>query len=76
MSIGKWTTLKEDKIGLYVEGFLTKGVSTASDVYHAVQAGTIDGLSVGIGWKRKTQKSMRTEHSPLERFRLFTKFRL
>ena len=49
--IGKWTTLKEDKVGLYVEGFLTKGVSTASDVYHAVQAGTIDGLSVGIGWK-------------------------
>lgn len=49
--IGKWTNLIEDEIGLRVEGLLTRGVSTASDVYHAVQAGTVTGLSVGIGWK-------------------------
>ena len=49
--IGKWTNLVEDETGLRVEGLLTRGVSTASDVYHAVQAGTVTGLSVGIGWK-------------------------
>ena len=51
LPIGKWTDLKEDEIGLKVEGVLTKGVSKAEDIYHAVKAGTVDGLSVGIGWK-------------------------
>ncbi len=49
--IGKWTELREDDIGLWVEGEITKGVSQASDVYHAVKAGTVDGLSVSIGWR-------------------------
>ena len=49
--IGKWTDLHEDEIGLKVEGVLTKGVSQAEDIYHAVKAGTVDGLSVGIAWK-------------------------
>lgn len=49
--IGKWTDLREDEIGLKVEGVLTKGVSQAEDIYHAVKAGTVDGLSVGIAWK-------------------------
>lgn len=51
LPIGKWTDLKEDEIGLKVEGILTKGVSKAEDIYHAVKAGTVDGLSVGIAWK-------------------------
>lgn len=51
LPIGKWTELKEDEIGLKVEGVLTKGVSKAEDIYHAVKAGTVDGLSVGIAWK-------------------------
>lgn len=51
LPIGKWTDLKEDEIGLKVEGVLTKGVSKAEDIYHAVKAGTVDGLSVGIAWK-------------------------
>ena len=51
LPIGKWTDLKEDEIGLKVEGVLTKGVSKAEDIYHAIKAGTVDGLSVGIGWK-------------------------
>lgn len=51
LPIGKWTYLKEDEIGLKVEGVLTKGVSKAEDIYHAVKAGTVDGLSVGIAWK-------------------------
>lgn len=49
--IGKWTDLREDEIGLKVEGVLTKSVSQAEDIYHAVKAGTVDGLSVGIAWK-------------------------
>ena len=48
--IGKWTKLEEDALGLKVEGVLTKGVSMASDVYHALKAGTLDGLSVSISW--------------------------
>lgn len=51
LPIGKWTDLKEDDIGLKVEGVLTKGVSKAEDIYHAVKAGTVDGLSVGISWR-------------------------
>ena len=51
LPIGKWTDLKEDDIGLKVEGVLTKGVSKAEDINHAVKAGTVDGLSVGISWR-------------------------
>ncbi len=46
--IGKWTKLEEDEIGLKVEGELTKGVALASDVYAALKAGTVDGLSVSV----------------------------
>lgn len=49
--IGKWNVLSEDDIGLKVEGVLTKGVSLAEDIYNAVKAGTVDGLSVAIGWR-------------------------
>jgi HK97 family phage prohead protease len=45
--IGKWTTLKEDKKGLYVEGELTPGHSKAADVYASLKHGAIDGLSIG-----------------------------
>ena len=51
LPIGKWTHLQEDENGLKVEGVLTKGISLAQDVYQAVKAGTVDGLSVGIAWK-------------------------
>ena len=46
--VGRWTSLKEDDKGLYVEGELTLGVGAASDIYEALKAGTLDGLSVGI----------------------------
>ena len=48
LPIGKWTKLEEDEVGLKVTGVLTKGLSRASDVYAALKAGTIDGLSVGF----------------------------
>lgn len=51
--IGKWTELEEDSRGLKVVGVLTEGVSLAADVYAALKAGTVDGLSVSIGLDEK-----------------------
>lgn len=45
--IGKWTNLKEDNKGLYVEGELTQGHSLAEDVYASLKHGAIDGMSIG-----------------------------
>ena len=47
MPIGKWTTVKEDDHGLYVEGELTKGLALAADVHAAMAHATLDGLSIG-----------------------------
>lgn len=46
--IGYWDKLEENAVGLKVEGVLTQGVSMAKDVYAALRAGTVDGLSVSI----------------------------
>lgn len=56
--IGKWTNLAEDEIGLKVEGVLTKGVSQAEDVYNAVKAGTVDGLSISLGWHYSDEEEL------------------
>ena len=48
--IGQWEKLEETASGLRVEGVLTQGVALAADVYAALKAGTVDGLSVSIGW--------------------------
>ncbi len=45
--IGKWTTLREDEKGLYVEGELTPGHSVAEDAYSLLKHGAVDGLSIG-----------------------------
>lgn len=45
--IGKWTKIKEDDKGLYVEGELTPGHSKATDVFASLKHGAIDGLSIG-----------------------------
>lgn len=45
--IGKWTTLKEDNKGLYVEGELTPNHSKAMDVYASMKHGAVDGMSIG-----------------------------
>lgn len=50
--IGKWTNAYEDEKGLYVEGELTEGNSTAEEVKAALQHGTVDGLSIGFTMKR------------------------
>lgn len=47
MPIGKFITVKEDDVGLFVEGELTPGMSLSQDVAAAMKHGTLDGLSVG-----------------------------
>lgn len=51
--IGYWDKLEENAVGLKVEGVLTQGVSMAKDVYAALRAGTVDGLSVSIGFSEE-----------------------
>ncbi len=45
--IGKWTEIREDEKGLYVEGELTPGHSAAEDVYASLKHGSVTGLSIG-----------------------------
>ena len=54
--IGRWDTLEENDRGLKVSGVLTQGVSLSSDVYAALRAGTVDGLSVSIGWNLEDEE--------------------
>lgn len=51
LPVGKWTMYKEDDHGLLVAGTLTKGMQLAEDLRLALAAGTLDGMSVGIGMK-------------------------
>ena len=45
--IGKILRLTTDSVGLFVEGELTPGHSTAIDTYASLKHGAIDGLSIG-----------------------------
>ncbi len=45
--IGKWRNMFVDDKGLFVEGQLTPGHSTATDVYASMKFGAIDGMSIG-----------------------------
>ena len=45
--IGKWTQMYADEKGLFVEGQLTPGHSTAIDVFASMKHGAVDGMSIG-----------------------------
>lgn len=47
LPVGKWTTVKEDDHGLFVEGEFTPGMARAEEVRAALKHGTVDGLSIG-----------------------------
>jgi HK97 family phage prohead protease len=47
MPIGKWIDVREDDVGLFVQGELTKGLDLAENVHAALKHGTLDGLSIG-----------------------------
>lgn len=46
--IGVYTSIKQDDVGLFVEGKLTLSIQQARDVYEGMKAGSIDGLSIGF----------------------------
>lgn len=50
--IGKWTEMRVDEKGLFVEGELTPGHSVAEDVYASLKFGAIDGMSIGYRPKK------------------------
>ncbi|UWQ16992.1 HK97 family phage prohead protease [Jannaschia sp. M317] len=45
--IGVWDVVREDKRGLYVEGRLLPGVEKAREAAALIEAGALDGLSIG-----------------------------
>jgi hypothetical protein len=45
--IGKWMSVEEDDVGLFVQGELTPGHSVAENVYASLKHGAIDGMSIG-----------------------------
>lgn len=57
--LGTWLELKEDSLGLHVQGQLTPRVAKADEVWALVEAGALDGLSIGF----KTIKSRRSAKS-------------
>ena len=46
--IGRWTVIREDERGLYVEGKLATDVERAREVHALMKAGALDGLSIGF----------------------------
>jgi HK97 family phage prohead protease len=62
--LGVWTTLEEDSRGLYAEGRLMRSsVSKAREVHALMQAGALDGLSIGF----RTVKSRRDRATGVRR---------
>ena len=50
--IGKWTSVTQTNKGLFCKGQLTLSIGKAAEVYEALKAGTVTGLSVGIGLQK------------------------
>ncbi|MCP5083179.1 MAG: HK97 family phage prohead protease [Alphaproteobacteria bacterium] len=50
--IGVWRELREDARGLFVRGQLTPGVAQARELGALLQAGALDGLSIGFKTRR------------------------
>ena len=53
--IGVWESVEEDARGLRVEGRLLKGVEKAREAVALLEAGALDGLSIGYTVKRATK---------------------
>lgn len=47
LPVGRWTTVKEDSKGLYVEGVINKKTSCGSDLWENIKEKVIDSLSIG-----------------------------
>lgn len=46
--VGRWTAIREDATGLWVEGRLTAGVQKADELAALIMTGALDGLSIGF----------------------------
>lgn len=53
--IGVWDEVREDDRGLYVKGRLLQDVSRAREAAALLEAGAIEGLSIGYRTKRATK---------------------
>ena len=54
--IGVWDEVREDARGLYVKGRLLSDVAQAREAMALVEAGAIDGLSIGYRTKQATKE--------------------
>ena len=55
--IGIWEEVREDGRGLYVKGRLLDGVAQAREAQHLLEAGALDGLSIGYTVRRAVKDS-------------------
>ena len=62
--IGVWDEVREDKRGLYVKGRILSDVQAGAEALALIEAGAIDGLSIGYRTIRaeKSQKGQRLLH--------------
>ncbi len=62
--IGVWDEVREDKKGLFVKGRILPGVQAGAEALALIEAGAIDGLSIGYRTIRseKSQKGRRLLH--------------
>jgi HK97 family phage prohead protease len=60
--IGVWETIREDAKGLFVRGRLLPGIARAREVLALLQAGAVDGLSIGF-------RAVRARRDPTTRVR-------
>lgn len=61
--IGTWLELREDERGLFVRGWLARGVERAREVLELMRAGALDGLSIGF----RTVKARKEPRTGLRR---------
>jgi uncharacterized protein len=61
--IGRWLTIREDEVGLFVEGVVHVTGSLSAEVVRMMSCGALDGLSIGF----KTMRSERDEESGIRR---------
>jgi len=60
--IGIWDTIREDDVGLFVEGRLLKSVARAQEAAALIEAGAIDGLSIGYRTVRSSKDDRGVRH--------------
>ena len=72
LPIGKWTTMREDHKGLYVEGKISGiGTATGDYIYSLMNDGALDALSVGYKTIRFARGSGAPVKRQLEELKLF-----